>query len=79
MKLLYSRIEPVSHEGAICWMTLYICPPKEGVECWAYTEPFGFRLNDTVDNGLGGGWEFGIGDQEFNSACARFPNYSDYC
>ena len=80
VKLLYSRIEPVSNESAICWVTLYLCPPrKSNIECYSYTEPFGFRLNDTVDNGLGGGWEWGIGDQEFQSACARAPNFSDYC
>ena len=63
VKLLYSRIEPVSNESAICWLTLYLCPPEiSNIDCYSYTEPFGFRLNDKVDNGLGGGWEWGIGD-----------------
>lgn len=80
VKLLYSRIEPVSNESAICWLTLYLCPPeKSKIECYTYTEPFGFRLNDTVENGLGGGWEWGIGDQEFQSACARAPSFSSHC
>lgn len=80
VKLLYSRIEPVSNESAICWLTLYLCPPeKSNIECYSYTEPFGFRLNDTINNGLGGGWEWGIGDQEFQGACARAPSFSDRC
>lgn len=76
VQLLYSRVEAVSNESAICWVTIYICPPKSShVACWAYTEPFGFRLMDGINNGLGGGWEFGIGDQEFSSIKERFPNF----
>ena len=29
VQLLESRIEPVSNESALCWLTLYISPPKE--------------------------------------------------
>lgn len=80
VKVVASRIEQVSNESAICWATLYLCPPaSSNIECYSYTEPFGFRLNDTVDNGLGGGWEWGIGDQEFQSACERAPSVSSYC
>ena len=80
VQLLYSRIEPVSNESALVWATLYLCPPPESnVECWAYTEPFGFRLSEDAGDGLSGGWEFGIGDNEFQSACARFTSYSDHC
>ena len=80
VKRLYSRIQPVSNDSAICWLSLYLCPPgKSKIQCYSYTEPFGFRLNDTVDNGLRGGWEWGIGDQEFQSACARASDFSSHC
>lgn len=74
VQLLYSRIEPVSNESALVWVTLYLCPPESSnIACYSYTDPFGFRLSDEVDNGLGGGWEFGIGDHEFQEACKRAP------
>jgi hypothetical protein len=75
-QLLYSRVETVSNESADCWMTIYICPPKSShVACWAYTEPFGFRLMEGIGNGLDGRWEFGVGDREFSSIKQRFPNF----
>ena len=76
MKVLYTRIEPISNVSAISRMTLYLCPPeKSGVDCWAYNEPFGFTLKESIDNGLGGGWEFGVGDQEFSSVKERFLDF----
>ena len=52
VRLLYSRIEPVSNERALVWLTLYRCPPKESnVSCWAYTGPFGFRTMVLVGAG----------------------------
>jgi hypothetical protein len=67
-----SRVEVVSDQSAICWLTYHISPTDE-CEGWNWTNVYGFRLVDGgLENGLQGGWEFAIGDNEHEQYAKRF-------
>lgn len=75
VRLIDSRVEVVSPQSALCWMTLKVFPPDDCIEPWSWTNVFGFRATNATHNGLGGGFEFAIGDQEHAKMEARFPNF----
>lgn len=69
----HSRVEVVSDESALCWLTYHI-RPVSGMEGWDWTNVYGFRLvKGGAENGLDGGWEFVIGDNEHSQYTKRFP------
>ncbi|KAJ5814492.1 hypothetical protein N7474_006269 [Penicillium riverlandense] len=72
----HSRVEAVSDESALCWLTYHICPIN-GMQGWDWTNVYGFRIvKGGIANGLEGGWEFAIGDNEDSQYTKRFPNAS---
>ncbi|KAJ3546446.1 hypothetical protein NM208_g1993 [Fusarium decemcellulare] len=70
-----SRFETVSNESALCWLTYSISPDNKDMPGWEWTSVYGFRLVEGgMENGLGGGWEFAVGDEEHQEYAKRFPN-----
>lgn len=68
-----SRIELVSEGSALCWLTYRICPQTAGVEGWHWTNVYGFRLVEGgMENGLQGGWEFVVSDNEQQEYAKRY-------
>ena len=73
IRVTHSRVEVVSDESALCWLTYHICPIN-GMEGWDWTNVYGFRaVKGGIENGLEGGWEFAIGDNEHSQYEKRFP------
>ncbi|KPM39578.1 hypothetical protein AK830_g6988 [Neonectria ditissima] len=70
-----SRLEPVSNESALCWLTYRVSPARNGMKGWEWTNVYGFRMvYGGMENGLEGGWEFALADEEHQQYAARFPN-----
>lgn len=70
-----SRVEPVSNESAICWLTYRVSPVSVDVEGWEWTVVYGYRLlDDGPDKGRNAGWEFVVGDEEHTEYAKRFPS-----
>ena len=63
VRLEDSRVEAVSDQSAICWITWKIFP-RNCQKSWDWTNAYGFRLVANRTNGLPGGWEWSIGDNE---------------
>ena len=71
------RIEAVSDQSALCWLTYEINPRPSCMKGWGWTNVYGFRLVDGgMENGLDGGWEFAIGDNEHEQYAKRYPEAS---
>ncbi|KAJ0335772.1 hypothetical protein COL922a_008786 [Colletotrichum nupharicola] len=69
------RVEVVSAESAICFVTFEIYPKTRKIDKWSWTNVDGFRLEPGRSNGLDGGWEFTNADQEYESLLQRVPNF----
>ncbi|KAF0317227.1 putative rho protein [Colletotrichum asianum] len=69
------RVEVVSAESAICFVTFEIYPKTRKIDKWSWTNVYGFRLEQGRSNGLDGGWEFTNADQEYESLLQRIPNF----
>lgn len=70
--VVQTQVQPVSNETALCWLTYRICPQNHMLP-WDWTNVYGFRMTDNVfTNGLRGGWEFAIGDNEHLQYAKRF-------
>ncbi|KAF9880716.1 hypothetical protein CkaCkLH20_01758 [Colletotrichum karsti] len=69
------KVEVVSSESAICWVTFEIFPRTRAVTRWTWTNVYGFRLERGRSNGLEGGWEFTNPDQEFQTLLERVPTF----
>lgn len=75
VKLDEFRVETVSNESALCWLTYRISPDNSHMPGWEWTNVYGFRMvKEGMANGLNGGWEFAIGDEEHQQYELRFPN-----
>lgn len=70
VRLEESRVEKVSNESAICWITWKIYP-KNCQKSWDWTNAYGFRFVANRTNGLPGGWEWSIGDNEHEQFAAH--------
>ncbi|RBQ78104.1 hypothetical protein FVER14953_21565 [Fusarium verticillioides] len=66
------RVEVVSNESAVCWLTYRISPDDEKMEGWEWTNVYGFRIWKGMANELSGGWEFAVGGEEHQQYEARF-------
>ena len=72
VEVTHTKMQPVSNETALCWLTFHIYP-QDGMEEWEWTNVYGFHLVEGgMENGLDGGWEFGIGDNEHLEYAKRF-------
>ena len=70
--VVWSRVEPVSDESAICWLT-FLINPTNGMDPWDWTNAYGFRaVEGGTENGQDGGWEWANGDNEYSSYEKRF-------
>ncbi|KAL0942861.1 uncharacterized protein CTRU02_200747 [Colletotrichum truncatum] len=70
-----ARIEVVSSQSAMCWITFEIFPRTKKIDRWTWTNIYGFRLGEPRKNGLDGGWEFTNADQEFQKLLERVPDF----
>lgn len=64
VQVVHHKVQPVSNSSALCWLTYHI-HPQNGLPPWEWTNVYGFRqTEEKFTNGLHGGWEFAIGDNE---------------
>lgn len=64
VQAIHHKVQPVSNTSALCWLTYHI-DPQNGLLPWEWTNVYGFRrTEEKFTNGLDGGWEFAIGDNE---------------
>ncbi|KAK1990094.1 hypothetical protein LX36DRAFT_593353 [Colletotrichum falcatum] len=68
------RVDVVSDQSALCWVTFEIRPRADGVEGWSWTNVYGFRTQEGQAGGLAGGWESTNADQEIAGLLARVPD-----
>ncbi|KAI5464831.1 hypothetical protein BGZ63DRAFT_440152 [Mariannaea sp. PMI_226] len=77
IKVEKSRVEAVSDQSALCWLTYRIQPQNTDKAPWSWTNVYGFRLvKGGLENGQAGGWEFAIGDREHEQYEKRYPEAS---
>lgn len=75
VKVEHSRVEVVSNESALCWMTFRVFPQTADIQGWDWTNVYGFHLvEEGLENGLSGGWEFALADNEELEYAKRYPN-----
>lgn len=64
IQIIHHKIQPVSNSSAICWLKYHI-DPQNGLPEWEWTNVYGFRrTEEKFTNGLYGGWEFAVEDNE---------------
>ncbi|KAK1980173.1 hypothetical protein LZ30DRAFT_724051 [Colletotrichum cereale] len=68
------RVDVVSNQSALCWVTFEIMPRTDKFEKWSWTNVYGFRLQEGRSNGLDGGWESTNADQEIGNLLERVPD-----
>ena len=73
-QLCRSRIEPVSDESAIVWLT-WVISPRNNLTRWQFTDVYGFRVADKRPDGLEGGWEWSNADDEYLQLFAQDPTF----
>jgi len=71
LRLEHSRIEPVSDQSAVCFLTWTLHPRDEAP--WKFTVAYGFRVSAGRPDGLVGGWEWVNADQEYQQLLERNP------
>ena len=74
IRLRASRVERVSDQAALCWLTWRIYP-RNGVKPWSFVDLYGFRAAPNRTGGLEGGWEFSNADNEYEELLKRAPNF----
>ncbi|KAF2253596.1 hypothetical protein BU26DRAFT_538329 [Trematosphaeria pertusa] len=75
VKVTDSRVEVVSDQSALCWLTYRISPQQTNLSGWDWTNVYGFRaVEGGLGNGLDGGWEFAVADQEHEEMAKRYPD-----
>lgn len=92
IRLDHDRIDAVSEQSALCWITWKIFPAgahgngkgrghgkketeKNATKPWTFTDVYGFRLAPNSTNGLDGGWELVIADDEFTKLAENWPAF----
>ncbi|KAF6803296.1 hypothetical protein CSOJ01_10997 [Colletotrichum sojae] len=71
-----TRVDVVSNESAICFVSFEIFPRAgSGLAPWGWTNMYGFRMQKGRENGLDGGWEFTNADQEYQQLLKRVPDF----
>ncbi|GKT44888.1 uncharacterized protein ColSpa_05069 [Colletotrichum spaethianum] len=75
IRLCSGRVDVVSSQSALCWVTFEITPRTDKIEKWSWTNVYGFRLEKGRSNGLEGGWESTNADQEFQTLLERVPDF----
>jgi len=89
IRLDHSRVDVVSAQSAICWVTWKIFPKgsevgkgtgrkgaKNGVpKPWTFVDVYGFRLAANRTGGLEGGWEWSNADDEYLKLAENYPAY----
>ncbi|KAM7182852.1 hypothetical protein V8F20_012822 [Naviculisporaceae sp. PSN 640] len=89
IRLDHSRVDPVSEQSALCWITWKIFPASvetsgkqekskdsdTSTKPWSFTDVYGFRLASNLTNGLESGWEFVIADDEFTKLAENWPSF----
>ncbi|GJC79752.1 hypothetical protein ColLi_02590 [Colletotrichum liriopes] len=75
IRLCNGRVDVVSNQSALCWVTFEIIPRTDKIGKWSWTNVYGFRLEEGRSNGLEGGWEFTNADQEYQTLLDRVPNF----
>ncbi|KAK2023154.1 hypothetical protein LX32DRAFT_698139 [Colletotrichum zoysiae] len=68
------RVDVVSNQSALCWVTFEIRPRTDKVEGWSWTNVYGFRMQANRSDGLEGGWESVNSDQEIGGLLERVPD-----
>ncbi|KAK2058286.1 hypothetical protein LY76DRAFT_593410 [Colletotrichum caudatum] len=68
------RVDVVSDQSALCWVTFEIKPRTDKVEGWSWTNVYGFRVQANRTDGLEGGWESTNSDQEIGRLLERVPD-----
>ncbi|KAK1572775.1 uncharacterized protein LY79DRAFT_569734 [Colletotrichum navitas] len=68
------RVDVVSDQSALCWVTFEIKPRTDKIEAWSWTNVYGFRVQAGRSNGLEGGWESSNADQEIGKLLERVPD-----
>lgn len=81
VRLEASRIEKISDTSAICWVKWMLVPPQKGQDSTEvegdgknavrFEDVYGFRLGK--NDGLEGGWEYVIADQEMTAVVTAVP------
>ena len=72
IKLEDSRVECVSDQAAFAFITWKIFPKNE-FEPYDFVDVYGFRAVANRTNGLPGGWESSIADNEYEELLKRIP------
>ncbi|KAH8882501.1 hypothetical protein GQ53DRAFT_885181 [Thozetella sp. PMI_491] len=74
IKYCRSRIQAISDQSAIAWITWSIYPNNSLPE-WQFTDVYGFRVAANRPNGLAGGWEWSNADEEYLQLFAKDPTF----
>jgi hypothetical protein len=75
LRVVSSRIEVASNASAACWVEIKVFPTDPACEPSAsWTNLYGYRLvPGGRSNGLEGGWEWVVSDQEVEAVAKNYP------
>ncbi len=73
-RFCHSRIEPVSDQSAVAWLT-WTLRPKNSLAPWQFTDVYGFRIAANRSGGLEGGWEWSNADDEYIKLFTHDPTF----
>lgn len=68
IRLVKSRVDPVSASSALCWLSWKIYPKNE-MEGWTWENVYGYRVGQDGKEG----WEMSIADNEVSGLLQRYP------
>lgn len=72
------RVDTVSPTSALVHFIWKVFPKKDDIEPFEFLNVYGFRMAPGRPDGLLGGWEFAIGDNETMAIVQRVPDFYSY-